>query len=187
MAGTGSSASGTTLYNRQVAVNSTRDRLDPQELGAKERVAFIDHTLVAADGTGSTVANTDEINLCVLPAGATIDLKRTYFKCSADLGDAANLELGFRAHTNPDGTAVAEDSDGICTFADLGNSSTLTRHYFGTGESSITAGATATPLGTVKLNSRSAVTLFIKAANGGGTFDGDVGDRLTFQIGYFLE
>lgn len=187
MALTGASAAGTTLYKRQTALNSTSDRLQPWEAGAKSKQIYVDHTLVAGDGDGSLIANGGEVNLCVLPPQATIDLKRTYFKCSADLGDGANLELGWRAYKKPDGSTQAEDSDGICTFADLGNSSTLTRHYFGTGESSITAGVGAGPLGLVRLNSREAVTLFVKAADGGGTFDGDIGDRFTFQIGYFLQ
>lgn len=187
MALTGASAAGTTLYKRQVAVNSTRDRIDPQELGGKERVVVIDHTLVAGDGDASLIDNNGEINLCVLPAGATIDLKRAYFKCSADLGDGANLLVGYRAYKKPDGTTEAESANGVCTYTDLGNSSTLTRHYFGTGESSITLPTGANPVGLVKLNSREPVTLFAKAANGAGTFDGDIGDRLVFQFGYFLE
>lgn len=187
MALTGSSAAGTSLYKRQTATNSVSDRIDPQELGAKVRVVVVDHTLVAGDGDGSLIATGGEINLCVVPAGATIDLKRTYFKASAALGDAANLQIGYRAYKKPDGSTQAEDANGVCVFTDLGNSDSLVRHYFGTGESSITAGNGATAWGLVKLNSREPVTLFAKAADGGGTFDGDVGDRLVFQFGYFTE
>jgi hypothetical protein len=181
---TGASAAGTTLYKRQTALNAVRDRLDVQELGSKDRVVVIDHTLVAGDGDASLIDNAGEINLCVLPPGVTIDLKRTYFKCSAALGDGTNLLIGYRRYQKPDGTYQSESANAICTFTDLGNSDTLTRHYFGTGESSITPGGDASPLGDVKLNSREPVIIFAKAANGTGTFDGDVGDRLTFQFGF---
>lgn len=187
MALTGASAAGTSLYKRQVAVNSVRDRLDPQELGAKERVAVIEHTLVAGDGDASLIDNGGEINLFVLQPGCTLDLKRTYFRCNAALGDGANLQIGYRAYKKPDGTTQAEDANGVCVFTDLGNSDTLTRHFFGTGESSITLGNAATTLGLVKFNSREPVTIFAKAANGAGTFDGDIGDILRFQFGYYAE
>lgn len=187
MALTGASAAGTTLYKRQTALNSTSDRLQPWEMGASAKQVTINHTLVAGDGDASLIGDGGEINLCVLPPQATIDLKRTYFKCSADLGDGANLTLGYRAYKKPDGSTEVEDADGICSFDDLGNSSTLTRHYFGTGESALLAGATAGQLGLIRLNSREPVTIFAKAENGGGTFDGDIGDIFTFQIGYFLQ
>ena len=75
MALTGASAANSSLYIRQTSKTALRDSLAVEEMSAKKRIAKISHTIVAGDGAGTVIGDADEMNLCLLPAGAVIDYR----------------------------------------------------------------------------------------------------------------
>ena len=77
MALTGNSAVKSAIYKRQMNSDATRDSLKTYELSARQRTARISHTLATGDGEGTVFGDNDEMNLIVIPAGATIDLTST--------------------------------------------------------------------------------------------------------------
>lgn len=180
MALTGSSAVASDLYEKQVATNSARESLRPDELGGRKRVVRVSHTLAAGDGSVSEFGDNDEMNLCVIPAGAVVDLKDSYVHFSAAPGNGPIFKIGTRAFTKKDGSTQAEDAAYLAAFANSGVLVTPTAM-------STEPGNGADLIGWVRLNSREPVTLFCKAVANGGTFDGDIGDVWDFQISYVVD
>ena len=175
---TGASAVKSSVYKRQQNSDATRDSLATRELGARQRTCRISHTLATGDGSGTVFGDNDEMNLVEIPAGATIDLKRSYFKASADPG-AILGKIGVREFQNPDGTVVAEDPAYVASILNMTGTSLFTL--------STTNGNGADNLGLVRLNSKGPVTLFFKAVANGGTVDGDIADVWDWQFTYWTD
>lgn len=183
MALTGASAAQSSLYIRQKSKNALRSSISPVEIGAKKRVVVINHTVVAADGSGSIIVTLDEMNLVELPAGARIDLKESYVLLSATQGAATNISLGHRAYVGVDGVTVAEDSDSVITDI-LGSTTTIVNL------NTLTKGVKAqapSGMGVIAFDSKGPVILYQVALNAGGTFDGDVGDIYSYQFTYWVD
>lgn len=103
MAFTGSPLDSTYLTNQEAANRDNSKRNDPQHIKIHR---FPQYTHAAAQGAG-----TGEINLGKLPPGElTIypDLSRVVTSAFAANAD---IHLGHRAYTQPDGTVVAEDDN----------------------------------------------------------------------------
>lgn len=178
MALTGASAVKSSVYKRQMNSDATRDSLATRELSAKQRTARISHTLATGDGDGTVFGDNDEMNLIEIPAGATIDLKRSYFKASADPGSVLS-KLGVRAFEKVDGSTQAEDAAYVASILNTNGTTMFTL--------STTAGNGADNLGLVRLNSKGPVTLFWKMVANGGTVDGDAGDVWDWQLTYWVD
>ncbi len=136
-----------TEYALQVATDSTRAKLMPQELGGRKRRVKITHTF-----TG-TPATSDELNLIILPAKHTLVLFESFYKLNASWGAGAKFDIGFRAFTKEDGTAQAEVIDSYVNNGDA----TLTARTAWTPE-----GTSGDNIGDVVVNARDGeVTLFL--------------------------
>jgi hypothetical protein len=82
--------------------------------GGKQRIANFTFTQGVAAGDANSTAT-----LAILPPGKVRLLKpESKFVCSA-FGAARTLDIGFLAHTKPDGTAVAASQDTILDGADV--------------------------------------------------------------------
>lgn len=171
------------LYTKQNSLTSTRESLRPDELGGRRRTIRFDHTLATGEGTGTVFGDNDEMNLCIVPAGSVIDLKDSYFKASAELGDGTIFKIGVRAFYKKDGSQQAEDAAYLVTVADAG----LLADSISAATLSAYPGNGADNLACVRLNSREPVVLFAKAVANGFTFDGDIGDVWSFQFTYTVD
>lgn len=178
MALTGASAVKSAIYKRQVNSDATRDSLKTYELGARNRTIKVSHTLATGDGDGTVFGDNDEMNLVVIPAGATIDLKRSYFKASADPGSVLS-KIGVRAFEKVNGDTQAEDAAFVASILNTNGTTMFTL--------STTAGNGADSLGLVRFDSKGPVTLFWKMVANGGTVDGDAGDVWDWQFTYWVD
>lgn len=175
---TGASAVKSSVYKRQQNSDATRDSLATRELGARQRTCRISHTLATGDGSGTVFGDNDEMNLVEIPAGATIDLKRSYFKASADPGSILT-KIGVRAFEKVDGSTQAEDEAFVASILNTNGTTMFTL--------STTAGNGADTLGLVRFNSKGPVTLFMKTVANGGTVDGDIADVWDWQFTYWTD
>ena len=124
----------------------------PYDESPKKRILYFSHTQVGAGDATSTV------DLVSLPAGKVRLLKReVHLVCSA-FGVARTLDIGYTAHTQPDGTAVVAAADVILDGADV---SALANLQGGVGTNALTADPT------ILFNSKSGV--LIQAVVAGGT------------------
>jgi hypothetical protein len=124
----------------------------------------------------------DEINLIILPPNAVLDLALSTLIISATQGASTLIDLGYRSYIDKDGNTVAEDVDGIYDGYDA--TSTALNYIAKDGGGAL--GALCDVSGFVVFNNREPVTIFMKALDNGGTFDGDVGDTYGFRF-YFLK
>jgi hypothetical protein len=177
---TGSSAVKSSVYKRQVSTDANRDSIAVTDSGAKKRISTGRHTFVAGEGSESLFGNGDEMNLVILPAGCTIDLKESYLKFSATPGSGEDFAVGYRAYTAIDGSTVAEDANGLAFETNAAVYATRA-----TLVSSSAAGNAVDALGLVKFNSKGPVTIFLKGI--GGSFDGDIGDVWDWQFCYWVD
>ena len=77
-------------------------------------MARFNYTHTAGAGTG-------EVNLIRLPAGKYRILSDLSLIVSSAMVTAADLHIGHRAYTQPDGTAVAEDDNALADNLDAGS------------------------------------------------------------------
>lgn len=125
----------TTEYSTQVTNRTTALMKNaPTDDGAKQRIMYFSFTQGAAAGDANSLAQ-----LAVLPAGKVRLLKtESKFNCSA-FGAARTLDIGYLAHTNSAGTAVAASVDTILDGGDVSAAATLT---CGAGTNALTADPT---------------------------------------------
>jgi len=93
-------------YTNSIA-NPITTQAQPHEAMGRLRIAFFNHI---QDGAGDA---TSSVALCKLPAGKLrllSSLSRAYVNWTTG---SATLDLGWDAHTNADGTAVAADPNGL--------------------------------------------------------------------------
>ena len=98
---TGSPLDSTYLTNQEAANRDNLKRNDPQNLKVWHPTVY---THAAGAGTG-------EINLGKLPAGEITVYPDLCRVISSQFAASADLHIGHRAYTQPDGTAVAEDDN----------------------------------------------------------------------------
>lgn len=101
-------------YAAQVATSSTAKR-SAAEVTATLRVGYFSYTHLAAAGAG-----TGEVNLIRLPPGRVRIFSDLSRHVTSQFAVNADLHLGFRAYTEPDGDAVAEDDNAFLDNADVG-------------------------------------------------------------------
>lgn len=127
----------------------------------KLRFEFFTHTQVATGDANSTV------ELVKLPAGKVRVFKTLSVISVSALGAARTMDVGYRAHTKVDGTAVAEVEDAFISALDVSAA---------TNNTAFTEAAATTP--TLALESREGITIFAKveaaAIDPGETFTGVV-------------
>lgn len=70
-------------------------------------------------------AGTGEVNLVILPEGKTTVYSQWSFVATSAMAAGADLHLGFRAYTEPDGDLVVEDDN---AFMDNGDAATGITH-----------------------------------------------------------
>ena len=95
-----------TEYTNSTA-NPITTQAQPHEMHGRLRIAFFTHD---QDGAGDA---TSDVALVKLPAGKVrlmSSLSRAYCNWTTS---SATLDLGWDAHTNADGTAVAADPNGL--------------------------------------------------------------------------
>jgi len=180
MAGTGTSADGSNPY--EIQVGTTQDRNPSYAVSGKLRYAHLLYTVDASSGTGSggALANTDEVNLIQLPPNARLMCVDCVYSFSATQGSSTTIDVGWRAYTNVDGTAVAEDKDGLCD-AMIATVTVPTKWAPGTFNA-LVDGA-----GTYRFDSKAPVTIFMTCNNAGGTYDGDLADVIAFGFYYLVD
>lgn len=102
---------GTTLYNRQVG--TTQGKPSARDAWGKLNMAAFSYTHAAGAGTG-------EVNLALLPAGhITINAILSRVITTAYAANA-DLHLGYRSYTEPDGDVIAADDNAFLDNADAG-------------------------------------------------------------------
>lgn len=185
MALTGASAAKTAIYDKLTSIGSARSSVRPDELGGVKRVIRFDHTVVDGDGTTDEIITADEMNLIVLPPNCVLDLAESYVKISASQGANTTLDIGFRAYTKEDGTLSTEDSDALGKA--IGSTTTAQQISALTPGSPIAGNPAIDALGMIRFNSRTPITLFQKANDGSGTFDGDIGDVYSYKFTYYVD
>lgn len=180
MAGTGTSADGSNVY--EIQVGTTQDRNPSYVVSGKLRYAFVSYTVDASSGTGSggALQNTDEVNLVQVPPNARILAFDCMYGFSATQGANTTIDVGWRAYTNVDGTAVAEDKDGLCD-AMIATVTAPTKWAVGT------LGSPVDNIGTYRFDSKAPVTLFMTCNDAAGTYDGDLGDVIHFGVYYLVD
>lgn len=107
---TGTPASGTT-YALQIGNPSLKP--EPADMWGVLRLAYFNYTHAAGAGTG-------EVNLCKLPSGSVRVLTHLSRYLTSQYAASADLHLGFRAYTEPDGDVVAEDDNAYADNVDVG-------------------------------------------------------------------
>lgn len=90
---------GSTEYNQQVGAVG-----GPMLASGTLKLMPFSYTHAAGAGTG-------EVNLCILPAGFIRTFSVLSACATSALAANADLHLGFRAYTEPDGDVVAEDDN----------------------------------------------------------------------------
>lgn len=140
----------TTQKSDQITATETLPIVNAEQadVGGKVRTRRFTFTQSGAGDATSTV------ELCKLPAGRIRILLSTSIIANSAFGSSRVLDIGYRAHTNIDGTAVVESATAIKD--DLSVASAATN----------TMAATAGAEPTLSLNSRSGVTLFATVAGG---------------------
>ena len=98
--------------------------LDTSSLHGRLRVAYFLHT---QDGAGDA---TSTVDLVKLPAGKGRILIRSSFLASSAFGSGRTLDVGYTAHTDNNGDAVAADVDAL---EDALNNSSATNAFLGVG------------------------------------------------------
>ena len=102
--------------------------LDTSSLHGRLRVAYFLHT---QDGAGDA---TSTVDLVKLPAGKGRILIRSSWLASSAFGSSRTLDIGYVAHTDNSGDAVAVDVDGLLDGLD---NSSATAAMLGTGTNAL--------------------------------------------------
>jgi len=184
MAGAGTSAVGTTLYDKQVATGSSISKIATRDIHGKLRFVKVIHTVGASSGTGTAGAmvDTDEINLFKLPPNARLLLNMSYVKFSADQGATTTIDIGNRLYRDRGGDDVAEDQDSVINGWDA-----ATTALEAIPTSTVAFGTNVDTMQTITFDSQEPVTLYMTCMDAGGTFDGDVGDTYEFFFVYVTD
>lgn len=185
MAGSGTSAYGTTQHEIQ-AGNTLATKASVPNFGGTVQDFRCTLTVDASSGSGSggALISGDEINILLVPPGKTkIKMAECKRRISADQGATSTFDIGYRAHTKNDGTEVAEDSNGLVAdgSADVTTIQTWKADTFGTPADSDYADE-LTRFESIIFDSKTPFALFYTAKDGGGTYDGDLGDTLDFVV-----
>jgi len=180
MAGVGDSASSSPLHAGQVSAAALQVRVLPLEQAGPVTIARTLITVDANTGTGTigAVADTDEINLLILPPRCELLLGTSTLILSASQGTATFIDLGFRTYLDKAKVAVAEDVDGILVSFDA----TVTTQQFLATATGSTLGAKSNVSGVVVFDNGEPLTIFMKARV--AAFDGDIGDTYGFVFHY---
>lgn len=121
-------------------------RLNTNELGGRLRIARFSFTQGAAAGDANST-----VDLVKLPPGKTVTILKDLCNINhSAFGAGRTLDIGYIAHTNLDGTAVAADVDALLDGADVSSAGNIP---MGTG-----TGAVGTS-NVLTLNARAAVTI----------------------------
>lgn len=102
--------------------------MDTTSLHGRMRVAYFLHT---QDGAGDA---TSTVDLVKLPAGKGRILIRSSWLASSAFGSSRTLDIGYVAHTDNSGDAVAVDVDGLLDGLD---NSSATAAMLGTGTNAL--------------------------------------------------
>lgn len=121
-------------------------RLNTNELGGRLRIARFTFTQGAAAGDANST-----VDLVKLPPGKTISILKDLCKINhSAFGAGRTLDIGYVAHTDNDGDAVAADVDALLDGADVSAAGNLP---MGTGTGAVGTNNVLT------LNTRSAVDI----------------------------
>ena len=102
--------------------------MDTTSLHGRMRVAYFLHT---QDGAGDA---TSTVDLVKLPAGKGRILVRSSFLAASAFGSSRTLDIGYVAHTDTNGDAVAVDVDAVLDGLDV---SGATNAMLGTGTATV--------------------------------------------------
>tara|TARA_R100000656_G_C3910575_1_gene120807 strand:+ start:43 stop:525 length:483 start_codon:yes stop_codon:yes gene_type:complete len=102
--------------------------MDTTSLHGRLRVAFFAHT---QDGAGDA---TSTVDLVKLPTGTGRILVRSSFLAASAFGSSRTLDIGYVAHTDTNGDAVAVDVDAVLDGLDV---SGATNAMLGTGTNTV--------------------------------------------------
>ncbi len=193
MAGSGTSASGTPEYLIQDGTTNA-DKVLWNTMGGKKTTVCTRLTVGASSGTGTggALVSGDEINIINLPPNATLLLNECFITISATQGATTTFDIGYRAHEKGDGTAVAEDVNGIVnqgsaditTIKKWAESNTGSNDLVRVGTPADATYAGTITGGYIKFDSNKPVTLLYRADDGAGTYDGDLTDTIDFIVTY---
>lgn len=107
---------GTPTSSLQYADQLTSQMSDPVIGQGQLRCHPFKYTHTATEGAG-----TGEVNLTKLPAGLIRVLPNlSHIHTYTAFGSSADLHIGYRAHTNMDGTSVSEDDNAFADNLDAG-------------------------------------------------------------------
>ena len=143
------SPTGSTEYNKQTG--TVQGGVSFQE---RLHMRRFNYTHAAGAGTG-------EINLLILPAGNITIISELSRRASSQFAASADLHLGYRAYTEPDGDAVVADDNAFGDNEDAGGGA-------------LTHAAWTLPAapGLTSIDSRSGLTLYAMV-DSGNIEDGD--------------
>jgi len=193
MGGIGALAASFDVHASQVSAGVNLSRIKTYNAHGKLRWVESLHTVVTAaagvvgSGTGTLQAlvDTDELNIVQLPAGAKMIIPMCLIKFSDSAGATTTIDIGWRAYTQNDGTAIAEDADGIINGWDA---ATTALELWATSTVAFGAGVPLiTPMQTIAFDSKGPVTIFMTCNDAAGTYAGDVGDLMHFGIAYVTD